>query len=125
MTYRLNETSGHGSMVTINVPSLHRCAEMCRGMLCWVQCKAALVAVRSFDGCSAELCWVRCKAVLGVVQKCVGAVESCDGRPAGAEVMLKSSLTVSVVGEAPKDARLHTRSCTYTEKRALEAACNL
>ncbi len=67
MTYRLNETSGHGSMVTINVPSLHRCAEMCRGMLCWVQCKAALVAVRSFDGCGvgcgAKLCWVRCKTV--------------------------------------------------------------
>ena len=32
--------------------------------------------------------------------------------PDGTEVVLKSSLTVSVVPPAPKDARLHTRSCT-------------
>ena len=81
-----------------------------------MQCKAVLSAVQncvgavqSCAGCSAKLYWVQCKAVLG-------AVQSCGDRPAGAEVMLKSSLTVSVVGEAPKDARLHTRSCTYTEK---------
>lgn len=73
------ETSGQGSMVTINVQRLHR---VCRD--------------------------VQKQAVLG-------AVQSCADRPAGAEVILKSSLTVSVVGEAPKDARLHTRSCTYTE----------
>ncbi len=46
----------------------------------------------------------------------MGEEQSCADRPAGAEVMLKSSLTVSVVREVPKDARLHTRSCTYTEK---------
>jgi len=49
-------------------------------------------------------------------QAMLGAEQSYAGRPAGAEVMLKSSLTVSVVGEAPKDARLQTRSCTHTEK---------
>jgi hypothetical protein len=77
-----------------------------------VQSHAVLGAVQSCAGCRGMLCWVQCKAMLGVVQ-------SCTNRPAGAEVMLKSSLTVSVVGEAPKDARLHTRSCTHTQKKGI------
>lgn len=87
VTHRLIELAVRGAWSQPTCKLCTECAEICRGMLCWVQCKAVL-----------------------------GAEQSCPGRPAGAEVMLKSSLTVSVVGEAPKDARLHTRSCTYTEK---------
>ncbi len=39
----------------------------------------------------------------------------CCCLPAGAEFMLKSSLTISVVAPAPNDAKLHTLSCTYTQ----------
>ncbi len=69
MTYRLVKLVVREAWSRSMCKDCTKCAEMCRGMLCWVQCKAVLGAVQSCAGCDAKLCWVQSKAVLTDLQE--------------------------------------------------------